>query len=430
MNQNGSASGLARSLQFTKFENAEQAYSKPIAFLPLESKIVRQQTSSVDPETSLHAAIHDVCRRAAKTTAILKSYLVSQSEVPHLLKTLQSSLADASRILSSEFGKPSSRSNQRARKISAKALADSQLANRLCDYKIYDHYFNVVRVPSMSTPQLGCQVASTCLEVSADLSFSALAIDQISTVTETIRAMFEYLAAELGLNEKPASSSKKRALVLMNESSHSTWWLQAPKVRSEERKRWSRRIALYRWCVGHHLFNLCSIVCGSHLKMAGQAIDDSDENKAAAFILEAAKFRRGGTAAMCYAASFPAEIYLDYVRPSMSEAGAPNGFSGSQNSDYNQMKIEKKQLGEKIRKRYGIDSKTWPAPIRSAANVFQEAEIEDSEHHVLIAVSKVGPDSSLAQKKWQRRLPSEMPVKHAADILRDMVEMKRRGDGL
>jgi hypothetical protein len=169
--------------------------------------------------------------------------------------------------------------------------------------------------------------------------------------------------------------------------------------------------------------------CSAHLELADKALEASDENAGAPLILEAAKFRRGGTAAMCYAANFPSEIYIDYVRPTMSKAGAPNGFSGSQNSDYNHMKVVRKQLGEKIRKCYGTEARNWPTAISSSARAFHEAEIEDSEHHVLIAVSKVGTDSSLSQKKWQGRLPSDVHVKNAVGILRDMVEMKRRGDG-
>ena len=159
---------------------------------------------------------------------------------------------------------------------------------------------------------------------------------------------------------------------------------------------------------------------------AHAAIVEGDEETGEAQLALADSFLRGTTAAMWYAGDFPANLYRDSVRPSMVMPGKTSGFSGDQNADYNRMKDAKERLKEFLRQTYGPNLAGLSPRLRRAFMNFQEADIEDSEHHLMIAAHKVGTDQSLAQKEWQAELPGHIHRQKAVDVLREMAESKRR----
>jgi len=129
---------------------------------------------------------------------------------------------------------------------------------------------------------------------------------------------------------------------------------------------------------------------------------------------------------MWYAGDFPAVLYRDCVRPSMVMPGKASGFSGDQNADYNRMKETKERLKEFLCQGYGPTLTLLSPRLRQAFMNFHEADIEDNEHHLIIAAHKVGMDQSLAQKEWQAELPTHIHRQKAVDVLREMAESKRR----
>ena len=90
--------------------------------------------------------------------------------------------------------------------------------------------------------------------------------------------------------------------------------------------------------------------------------------------------------------------------------------------------IEPKAPTYRLRSKNGVWAPlaALPTRLRSAFMNFHEADIVDSEHHLIIAAHKVGTDQSLAQKEWQAELPDHIHRQKAVDVLREMAESKRR----
>jgi hypothetical protein len=89
------------------------------------------------------------------------------------------------------------------------------------------------------------------------------------------------------------------------------------------------------------------------------------------------------------------------------------------------MKSSSAALRQYLQDRYP-SSQEWPTNLYDAIATFCEIEIEDNEHHILIAASKVGRSPSLLQEAVSGRLPAEVNKGTAVEMLRDMAEDKRR----
>src|SRR5262249_17147498 len=156
---------------------------------------------------------------------------------------------------------------------------------------------------------------------------------------------------------------------------------------------------------------------------ASNAFEAGDEPGGMQHLHNAQLFLRGTSASMWYANNFPFEIYKNHVRPAMMKADTPDGLSGELNTDYNFMKAAIDCLEKVMFRRYGRDFNGWPDSIYNSYHEFGSVYVEDMQHHTLIAVSKVGTDTSLAQKAWQADLPAHIRKKKAADVLREMMDL-------
>jgi len=402
---------------FTKF------YQPPIAFLP---------GSSARPAIDNHNLVDPVllCQTIACAVATtegilarLQNGVVSFGQIESEVTGLDDRLADLSDLLtpllpteSRTVGDVDERAHQSSVDDFGPLLAEA------C--AIYDSYFGVVRISAMTLLQRAAQVAATAQALLHDLPYTLLDRTQIVMLIANIGRMLAIVAQELAPDaDSPASqpASTNRGAEAARQAYSQCW-----QPKRNDGAEWSQAVAFYRWKVGHHFFDLCTIFCGDALRDAQAALAERNENAAVAALALADSFLRGTTAAMWYAGDFPANLYRDCVRPSMIMPGKTSGFSGDQNADYNRMKDAKDQLKKFLRQAYGPTLAGLSPQARTAFMNFHEADIEDSEHHLIIAAHKVGTDQSLAQKEWQAELPDHIHRQKAVDVLREMAENKRR----
>lgn len=267
----------------------------------------------------------------------------------------------------------------------------------------YDRFFGVCRVDRPGADLMAAQIAATSAVVLTELSRTVLAADELVAVLSTLgdlTARFPVAAANLAA---PRTEDEVRA--------------DEPAAASVEDR------ALYRWVIGHHLFNLASVFCIEAVNRARRSALDGDAAGTAAALVQAAGRLRATTAAMWFAGAFPASAYLGHVRPAMAAAsGSEGGFSGTQNLDYHRLRRAIDGLRESL--------PTMPvagAPnVRAAHAVFTETEIEDVEHHVLIAAAKVGGiEPSLLTSASLALLPVDLERAPAVEVLRDMAALRR-----
>ena len=404
---------------FTRF------YQPPVAFLPGSSARPASDGSPID-RALLGSALAGAVAIADGLLARLQNGIVAFGQIEAEVARLDDRLADLTDLLtpllpteSRTVGDVDARAYQSSVDDFGPFLADA------C--AVYDIYFGVVRISAMTLLQRAAQVAATAQAVLHDLPYSLLDRTQIVMLIANIGRMLATVAQALAPDSvsdsptTPPPATVHRGAEAVRRAYSQCW--QPETIGGEA---WSQTVAFYRWKVGHHFFNLCTIFCGDALRDAQAALAGGDENAAVTTLALADSFLRGTTAAMWYAGDFPANLYRDAVRPSMVMPGKTSGFSGDQNADYNRMKDAKDRLKKFLRQGYGPDLAGLSPRLLRAFMQFHEADIEDSEHHLIIAAHKVGTDQSLAQKEWQAELPGHIHRQKAVDVLREMAESKRR----
>lgn len=396
-----------------------QLYCLPVTYLPADSALPVALPMSVASGRG-QGDLDAVVESASRMKRTLQETLVTPAQLAHLLERLwQPMAAVAAAPIDADESPPTFAS------LTTAAPDFSPVMAAAC--AIYDQYFGVVRVEPLTLSQFTTQVARTCLALLPDLPHTLLDRAQLNQLIATMMEMFSVLA-ERG-QETGGQDTTRHPLLATHHSPPATLYQQAWQSTDPADRAWCERVAFYRWKVGHHFFNWCAIFCRDALVQAHAAIAADDIDRGAAQLGQAECFLRGSTAAMWYAGDFPARLYQTVIRPSMIMPGAPAGFSGDQNADYNRMKTAKQELKGFLRAHYGQDLVALPSMLRHALLQFHEADIQDNEHHLLIAAQKVGTDQSLAQKEWQAELPAHVYRQHALDILRQMAEMKRREFG-
>jgi len=396
------------------------SYNVPKAFFPAASSLPVISTppgtifKKIQQCISIADAVSDQLENQIQTLSQIHKALVPLS---HALDMLVHLSTPAFQMLNR------SDAHEEARQIAAADM--SPVMAEACT--IYDDYFRVVRVYSMNQLQFIGQVAHTSLNILCDLPHTLLDRMQIITLIQTIRHMFDVLAPgfELsvdGIHTDSGGDIGAQQSASQGMATYADVW-QSDIVQMAG---WTEQLSHYRWKVGHHFFNLCTMFCRHALIQAQNFVASQKIAEGVQQLGYAERFLRGTTAAMWYAGDFSANTYKEIIRPSMVMPGAPAGFSGDQNADYNRMKDAKKELKDLLRTNYEFDLSALPAELWHALMAFHEADIQDVEHHVLIAANKVGVDQSLAQKEWLAELPEMTHAQAAVDILREMADMRRQ----
>ncbi|MEU2039682.1 hypothetical protein [Nocardia niwae] len=265
----------------------------------------------------------------------------------------------------------------------------------------YDRYFGFVRVAELPRDVLAAQIVITCAAVLAEMSTAPIALDESISALDAIGAMLAWCATTSVTVRETVSRVAGRPFADA-----------AVEVRAE-----------YRWIIGHHLFNLSTVFCLAEIQRAQASAVAGDDSATADALLAAARYLRATTAAMWFAGAFPAEIYLRHVRPSMAVlSGRETGFSGTQNLDYHRLR----RAIDVLRVALAATPVRGSAVLRSAHAVFTEIEIQDVEHHILIAAAKVGgTEPSLLSHANRTELPGHMDLVPAVEVLRDLAEQRR-----
>ncbi|GAB5490976.1 MAG: hypothetical protein Phog2KO_11910 [Phototrophicaceae bacterium] len=289
--------------------------------------------------------------------------------------------------------------------------------HHLGGYIVYDEYFNTIRVPEMSASQLLCQCSATAYEVLGDLPFTMLAREEIEVLFMALYKMFNCFLPDKLTNVPPVPASYVMQEHNNMQAIEYLWDTMATNEAQRE------NIAMFRWKVGHHLFNMLTFFLTVSTEKAIDAINDADDLLAVKHLDRASTFLRAGIACEWYAANFSSDIYADIVRPSMVMQDVPggDGFSGDQNAEFNRFKTSKEHLKTVLRDKRG----SLAPNVELAVRQFVEMYVQDGEHHVLLASAMAGNSPSIAQDEWLKDLPDGMPIQSAVDFLRNMVLARR-----
>jgi hypothetical protein len=308
---------------------------------------------------------------------------------------------------------------------SAAAMAAAGIAGseeELLGHVLQDKYFRIRRIPELSRRAFAAQCGATAERILLDLPFSVLGIEEYTAILRAMAMSWSTLAEE-GVPHGVAEP-KTQVEIPVTPDDWRTFW-QLPM---EQEKR-ARQVAQYRWVTGHHFLDICFIFCRKHLSDAISALNSEDPEGSARSLRMSTIFLRGTTAAMRYAANFPARIYNEITRPSMDEMGAPlsMGFSGTQNADYIKFQVIKDSLLNTVKNTKEMISSEKFGITLEAFKEFREVYLADMEQHILIAASKVGTDTSLMQKASRKSMPTGIKItdKSGADILRELVDIRR-----
>ncbi|MBP7961861.1 MAG: hypothetical protein KBG20_00205 [Caldilineaceae bacterium] len=392
-------------------------YRSPVAVLPTSITLPGLGEAGGADLALLRPALVGAVECADGLLDRLQNQVLAFGQIQSHLDALDDQLAGiAEQLTTLAPGEHSPTPAQNERAYRAAVDAFGPLLAEAC--AVYDDYFGVVRVPEMGLLPLLGQVVRTSQAILRDLPYTLLDRTQIVMLAANIGRMLAAVSQRLSEGEGNSAPAASRA---DDRQVYHRGWQQTATPEG-----WSETVAFYRWKLGHHFFDLCTIFCGDALGQAHAAIAKGDEPIAVTQLALADAFLRGTTAAMWYAGDFPANLYRDVVRPSMIMPGKASGFSGDQNADYNRMKDAKERLKAFLCQHYGPDLAGLSPRLRRAFLQFHEADIEDNEHHLIIAAHKVGMDQSLAQKEWQDELPAHVHRQMAVDVLREMAESKRR----
>ncbi|MBE1501829.1 hypothetical protein H4696_008929 [Amycolatopsis lexingtonensis] len=162
--------------------------------------------------------------------------------------------------------------------------------------------------------------------------------------------------------------------------------------------------AVRRWKIGHQLFHLHLTAMNSLLEDATAALDSGRWAELAALFDELRMLYDAATATMRYAADFPKELYERIIRPSMAPPFTSPGFSGSLNTDHEQMLDRLRDLRRRVkplRRRGGL-----PDAAHEAAGRLLAAQSRNRRHHVLVCTRFVPEGTSLLQAYFEATNPT------------------------
>lgn len=413
-------------------------YDCPLAFLPATSNFPTMTSQYASPDSTLAGALATALAAASQATREIHTNLTHQIQRPADLERELNQLCD---MISGVYQRVSPDYKRMARahtrKTGAQALRNTcirPVGERLEDYLLQDAFFGIIRVPMMSGREFTGQIIATMRNVLTDMAYSTVDINEQISIIGACTAMFAFLAQELypsigAMQEGKMSIADDQQTRLTPPCSNarvwSSSWIKAWEGNVNKDGNWTDRVSRYRWIVGHHFFDISAVFCRACLLRASEALDDERTADCTEAIQLSTVFQRALTGALCYASNFPTKTYQQVIRPSMVRMGAMAGFSGVQNSDYNQMKEAKDRLKKSLNGRHDWLRSEKGAAVYEAVQLFREVYVENMEQHILIAGSKVGIDMSLAQKAGQTGLPAGLRTKSATDVLRELGDVRR-----
>ncbi len=269
-------------------------------------------------------------------------------------------------------------------------------------FDIYDKYFEVNRVQSMSYGQFIQQYLDTSAELVNEFQYTSMSRGEIAYILKGWEAANLILLSGQQAQERHFSEAKIVEV--------------APKDNDDR--------ALYRWKLAHHGFGIFMIFSGFAFEKAIAAIEQNDSDDIIADWLDkGAHLFRATTACMEFGNSFTAAVYRGVIRPDMSrankEANLPNGFSGTQNLEFVKWRKLKVQLLKLIKEKQAELSNE----VMEKVELFRTYYLEDMHIHSIIAGRMVGIEKSLLQEGISAKKGKPMSIT-AGDMLRMMAAMR------
>ncbi|MBH1934291.1 hypothetical protein I5Q34_08280 [Streptomyces sp. AV19] len=161
---------------------------------------------------------------------------------------------------------------------------------------------------------------------------------------------------------------------------------------------------LRRWKLGHQVFHLLLTAMNSGLDDALAAARTAAWPSLLHDMEQLRLLYDAATAAMEYAADFPAVAYRDGVRPTMTPPHVPPGFSGAFNRDHRVMVRRLRGL-ERAMRTLPPDVPALAAVHRGAA-ALQGAQCRNRRHHARICRRCVPGGASLLRLHFAREDPA------------------------
>ncbi|GMU54749.1 MAG: hypothetical protein AMXMBFR33_38950 [Candidatus Xenobia bacterium] len=244
---------------------------------------------------------------------------------------------------------------QESSRLATLATREHEGQELLEHYVVYDAQFGLRRRPEMTWTELSAQLVLTGLRLLQDLPRTLLARRH----WHSLLLALERMLAEVG-GDQPCQPLDPAPL--------------------------EGDVVDFRWRNGHHFFCLTSLFARLALERAL-----CDLEQAGLAVDQATDMIQATSAAMAYTTDFPSRIYLERVRPAM-----PPGFSGSQNSDYNHLKLAKGRLAAAVSQRF-TGEQSWPPSLLNALRRLRVLDQLDLDEHIMIAAQQIGLTASLKQ---------------------------------
>ncbi|MFF8932866.1 hypothetical protein ACF1AO_37080 [Streptomyces longwoodensis] len=308
------------------------------------------------------------------------------------------------------FADSATSAQQRTRLADVVHKLDSEEIGRADEFLVYDEYFGVTRSAIFTPVDLETHLTFTATRALEDIQHSVLGVDELSSVINSMKLMLEYC-------DGISASQRNAEGALLGPNAPLNSIALPPPVRSSE----------YRWRIGHHFFAFATQFCRHFLVAVARNDTSAPPDEIAGLIRKAHICLRGTTAAMWHAANMSRHSYQKTIRPSMVNKGG-DGFSGTQHLDYERLKQAREAAIQWLEANFGSVPSRWPSAVRTEFRDYCEAEVEDLEHHTLIAASKVGRTTSLLQDATHpAKKGDQVPGVGltAVDHLRSMAKQRR-----
>lgn len=155
---------------------------------------------------------------------------------------------------------------------------------------------------------------------------------------------------------------------------------------------------LGRWIIGHQVYFVFNIRAAAAVHQALKALNQDRAAAAAGYLVAAAGYVRGFTAAMGHAGAIPGVRYRRQIRPTMAPPDTTVPLTGRMHKEHRGFRTAINQLLGVLPDSYPTLAARQPA-LAQAREALLEADLLDLERHTMIAASLVGEDRSLVQRR-------------------------------
>jgi hypothetical protein len=234
---------------------------------------------------TLRAAVNDAVEAATEIIDVIQHHVIPVAQLGTHLEYLRQQIRKIYLLFRPEIGLLERKySFERGEKVLESAGYHTN-SEELLGYVNYDRYFKQIRVISLTSYQLIAQVAATTQSVLLDLPFTILNVEEIATIIQAIKMMFELIVHEFVQDGDQDTVIHTSGDLPRKSNGYQARWLDAWQNPTIDPQEWNCRVAKYRWRVGHHFFNTCAIFCREWLLRANLAIERADEDRAATLLV-------------------------------------------------------------------------------------------------------------------------------------------------